>query len=154
MKVILFEKKNNFMSWIISFFTSCDITHAAVMIDGVVYDASESRGGVSKVGSIDVFGGRNVFLYDIDLTDIHLANARLFAHGTVGRKYDWHGVLGWVFGFKGKRKRFYCFEYVWECMRAAGVDIAPKHQISGCDLSAVLGRTEYVGAAEDYIEYK
>lgn len=51
-----------------------------------------------------------------------------------GKKYDWLGVFGWLFGL-GDKNKFYCFDAARHALRAVGIVSDDKHrQISGFDL--------------------
>lgn len=114
--VYLFEP-NGFLGWLITLITGCKYSHSAVSVifeDGqeVIYDASETRGDFNIAdddkylfkGWCKPYRKYIYYEFDGDITPV-IDSLR-------GKKYDWKGVLGWLFKSNDKSK-FYCFEVNW-----------------------------------------
>lgn len=122
---------------IITQVTGCPWSHSAIETGGVIYDSSETRGNFG-VASKNIFrktwlGKRKYVVYEFqgDLSE--------WIRDMSGTKYDWRGVLGWLFGLNC-HKRFYCFEASWWALRHVGIlPTQPQpDRISGCDLEYIM----------------
>jgi len=133
-KLILLEP-DSFLGLIISWITGCKYSHSIVEIDGIMYDSSETRGkfGITdrKVMYDVVHGRRKNVVYTVP-GDLYPWIAEMS-----GTRYDWKGVLGWLFKLNN-HKKFYCFEASWKALLIAGIVEHTPNQISGCDLEKVM----------------
>ena len=118
------------LGWLISVVTRSPFCHAAIEVDGVLWDASESRGYFGRSG-IDVSKRKHVCLeFAGDLSS--------WLDFLQGREYDWIGVLGWLF-HANSRRRFYCFEAAWLALSQCGIAKGSMPtQLSGSDLAAII----------------
>ncbi len=111
-KIALFTvNPRSLISIIIATVTGQPFTHAAFCVEGVWYDASESRG---RFAPLDPKKYKNRFCLIADLpNNFHqpIFYQRLIKK-MLNVEYDYSGVLGWIFGFNGSGKKFYCFEAV------------------------------------------
>lgn len=127
-QIILFEMTaSRGTSWLIAAVTRSMITHAAVVIDGKCFDASESRGDVDEM-DVSLHADRMCYVIDADVNQLDL-----FKH--LGKRYDWHGVFGWLVcrylkKACGKDQSFYCFEFA----HLALTGDMPEGAVSGRDL--------------------
>jgi len=136
-RVAVFEwNPKNLLSWLIALATGCRFSHAAIEIEGVWYDASESRGSFDRA-DLGRLRGRlcRVAAFEGDLSEWLTAMR--------GRQYDYAGVAGWlVCRFVrrgcGHSQRVYCFEAVNAALAAAGRVSCATAAVSGCDLLGVL----------------
>ena len=145
MYVVLFRQNYlNPVSWLIRIVTGSHYTHAAILLDnGDIYDASESRGSVAHNGTISE-KNREVIIFKInDTTENPLEHITPY----IGREYDWKGIIGWLFRIQDK-KRFYCFEFVWEILKVKGIVSTGKKRITANDLIEVLSNASYVGSSK------
>lgn len=121
MKVYLFFP----ISWvglIICLVTKSRFSHAAVEIDGVLYDSSETRAKFGK-SEVDLRSRPHVvFEFEGDMTE-WLASME-------GKRYDWKGVMGWIFNKQDKNK-FYCFETVWSALEHLKIVGPQPDKVSG-----------------------
>ena len=124
------------MAWIILIATGCPLSHAAIEVNGVWYDASETRGTFDKANLQQLWKRPcQICEFDGDLSD-WLRQMR-------GKHYDYHGVIGWLLcRWKNKAcgdsNRFYCFEAANGALQAAGYRGASQAALSGCDLRRAL----------------
>lgn len=94
-------------------------SHAELVIDGVCWSSSARDGGIrDKV--IDLNSGR-WDLVDFPVTQAEREAAHAFFRANKGRKYDWAGILRFVFPFlpHSKSRRF-CFEALGDALGLAG----------------------------------
>lgn len=142
-KIVLFEwTPRSAMAWIILIATGCPFSHAAIEINGKLYDASERRGTLAEA-DVERLRGRpcQVCEFEADLSQ--------WLRKSIGKKYDYTGVLGWMacrfFNRAcGNRHRFYCFETVNDAMKAAGFRGVRRKAVSGCDIrNALPGAPRY-----------
>lgn len=119
-KIYLF-KPVSILGRIISFITRSKYSHAAIEIEGTLYDSSEQRGYFSY-SNIDTNKRQHIY-YDIDgdltdwVRDMHFT------------PYDWVGIFGWLFAADDKKK-FYCFEAVYSAMKHLDETVEDKNQVS------------------------
>lgn len=135
-KLYLF-KPASIIGRIITLVTGTKYSHSAVEFKGVMYDTSESR---ATFGQSDIdLSKRKYVVYDFhgDLT--------LWKIEMSGKKYDWKGVFGWIFGAEDKHK-FYCFESSWAALHRThhAYGNIPK-KLTGEDLEKVMLDFGYVG---------
>ena len=124
------------MGRIITFVTRSRFSHAAVEYNGVLYDSSETRGDFG-VSSVDL-SMRKYKCFEVD------GDLKSWYNRMYGTKYDWKGIVGWVFGFHSK-SRFYCFEAAWDAMYDIGL-VKEQHpdRVSGADILYVfIENTEF-----------
>lgn len=103
-------------------------SHAELVIDDVCWSASARDGGIrDKV--IDLNSGRWE-LVDFPATPAEREAARSFFRANRGRKYDWAGILRFVFPFlpHSKSRRF-CFEAIGDAL-----GLAATHKLTAKDL--------------------
>lgn len=120
------------IGWLISLVTRSPFCHAAIEVDGVLYDSSENR-ATFGVSTIDPSKRRHISLtFGGDLGG--------WLRYMQGKEYDWAGVLGWLFRADSKR-RFYCFEAAWMALRHVGVVRGGlPTQLSGSDLLVLFSQ--------------
>lgn len=76
------------------------------------YSSSPRDGGV-RCKSINIHNGN----WDvIPLPNVSESQVRSYFAKTQGKKYDWLGVLGLVFGLKQNRKKFFCSEWCFNAI--------------------------------------
>ena len=130
-QIILFEMKpTRATSWLIAAATRSMITHAAVMVGGKCFDASESRGDVAEM-DVSLHADRMCYVIDADVDQLDLFKQ-------LGKQYDWFGVFGWLLCRHwskacGKDESFYCFEFAYRAMTGD----SPAGAVSGKDLLAI-----------------
>lgn len=126
--------------------TGSPFSHAAIEYNGVIYDASEERGDFN-VSHIKPETRKHIVIEFAG--DLSGWLARM-----TGKKYDWPGVLGWVFAANSK-KRVYCFEAAWQALKDAGVvsGVQPR-RLSGSDLLAAVIARSSLTTVESIIEAK
>jgi len=148
MYVILVKHKwTSGTGWIIRTVTGSIYTHAAIMTDnGAVYDSSEKKGGVTFRGKLSVFDERQVVIFYVE-SDKEVLYKKI--DKTLGTKYVWKGVFGWLFTAQDKNK-FYCFEYVWEILREIGNTSEVRVRTDANDILKHLSNANYVGKAKDW----
>ncbi|UWZ92565.1 enoyl-CoA hydratase [[Pasteurella] aerogenes] len=82
-------------------------SHYDIETSYTAYSSSPRDGGV-RCKQINVNNGN----WDlIPLPSVTESQVRSYFERTKGRKYDWCGVLGLVFGLKQNRKKFFCSEW-------------------------------------------
>lgn len=132
-KIYLF-KPRGILGEIITLVTRCEYSHSAVEVDGVLYDASETRGEFGR-SDPDIFSGswfrprRKYVVVEFS------GDMSPWLDFMAGAQYDWKGVLGWIFRANDITK-FYCFEATWAALKFAGItktETMPD-RLSGCDL--------------------
>lgn len=110
--IAIFEANlRNPISTIISLITGSCWTHAAVCVEGIWYDSSESRGSFDKL-DINEYSDRWCIVVDIDM------DLSLWLNHMKGKKYNWKGILQFPFTFMFKRDKsqFYCFQTAWDAL--------------------------------------
>jgi len=138
LKIALFEPDwRSPKSLMISYLTKTPWSHAAVEIDGVWYDASESRGDFSQCDVKKKMKGRLAHVWRIG----NRIAVRNKIEENLGTRYEYKGLLGYALSSK-KDKRFYCFELA---MVMALLVKEPKaipmiEQINGLDILGLLGK--------------
>lgn len=110
--------------------TGCEFVHGAIKIDGVWYDASEKRGNFAEMDE-NKYKHRRCVVFELPDSDTDKLKAWLDEHR--GRKYDWSGVLLWIFKHRGDLSKFFCFEAQRSGLRRIGFSIN-KHPLSGCHI--------------------
>jgi len=135
---------NSLIGFIISLVTRSPFAHAAIEYCGVLYDASETRGNFAR-STIDLSQRAHLCLeFPGDLSTWVLEMTM------PPKKYDWIGVLGWLFS-ANDRSKFHCFEAAWSALHAVGIatpinrsprlhqrrDDPPGH-LSGSDLLTMM----------------
>jgi uncharacterized protein YycO len=135
-RVYLFRPQG-ILGWIIALVTFCRYTHSAIEIvyeDGQcdIWDSNERRGEFGLADESILLRSHEVWEFEGDLTP--------WVEKFKGKKYDWAGVIGWIFKADSKSK-FYCFESTWAgLMYYMGFDIDdltyPDH-LSGCTLKVL-----------------
>jgi len=130
-RVLLFEwSPTSLASWLIKIVTKSKYTHAAVQIGTRYYDSSETRGSVGR-RVISTLSNRTCVVLAVEPDGI--VDIGSWVQSQLGRKYDWYGIFGWIFGHQNPED-VYCFEWVWELLDvASGVEPRPN-SISGDDL--------------------
>ena len=159
-KVFLFEKDKSIISRAIAHVSGSPITHSAVYYEGAMFDSSEVRG---KFGRADIKDhlDRKVRVHHIGVSDIQLAQWVVL---NWGKKYDWRGIGGWVmyhlfkrwftFSRNNSKSRVYCHEAVADLIRIVqgGKLKFPVH-VSGDHIKNQLGKPEFVGTLQDYLDH-
>lgn len=103
------------VSKLIMFFSAGYYSHVAIELDGFVFE-SEWYCGVIKT-PVDQWGGSAVKeTLETRLMDPKRDEILSWLNKQVGKKYDWLGVLSFVFGFlKPRMGYFYCSELAAIC---------------------------------------
>ena len=128
MKVVLFKYKwTSIISLLIAIVTGSVYTHAALIVEGCLYEATEDKGEVINTRKLSDFGKREVVVFDLPDPDMF---GRVWAKAQVGRKYDWKGVFGWLLSNED-RKKFYCFEYAYFTIQKTGRALSHLQRVSG-----------------------
>lgn len=141
-RVLLF-KPSTFSGRVICWVTNSDFSHAAVEVDGVLYDSSESR-GTFGVSSIDPSVREHIaYEFTGDLSS--------WVHSMKGKEYDWRGVIGWIFS-RNDRKKFYCFETAWSALVHSEVIFTPQpDRVSGTHIVNALKYYKDIQAMIDHV---
>lgn len=132
-KVYLFYP-NSLKGLIICLVTLSRFSHAAIEYNGTLYDSSETRGsfGISDIKLAE----RKFICKELD------GDLSFWYNRMKGTKYDWKGVLGWIFKFNDT-SRYYCFEAIWEALLDVGIVTLPRpRRLSGGDLLKLLNNTK------------
>lgn len=130
MNKIYLYKPNSFWGRVITFVTRSPYSHTAVEINGIVYDSSETRGTFAQSDIIPQTREHDVFVFDGDLT--------VWLWTMKGKKYDWQGVWGYIFGINNKNK-FYCFETSYSALMFLEIAKAPMpYKVNGNTVKRVL----------------
>lgn len=133
--IAIFEADlTNIVSFSIAMITKTPWTHAAIRVDGIWYDSSETRGYFDEL-IVDDYENRWCIIteFDGDLTN--------WLSSMKGTKYNWKGVYQFPFYFLAKRNEteFYCFQAAWD---AAWYSIYNEHftppKVSGESLKYLM----------------
>jgi uncharacterized protein YycO len=150
MRVVLFKYKwTSLISLLIGIITGSVYTHAGIIINGRVYEATETRGEVCDTGRLKDYKDREITVFDLPDPDMHGTE---WAKAQVGRKYDWKGVFGWVFKNED-RKKFYCFEYVYFTIQKSGMSLPHLNRVSGNTILETMSNERpalFIGKAKDF----
>ncbi|WP_287602726.1 hypothetical protein [Thiothrix sp.] len=136
-KIALFEfTPRSAVAWLILAVTGCPLTHAAVQVDGVWYDSSETRGTFDRA-DLSRLAGRPCQVCEFD------GNLSGWLRDMRGKRYDYRGVAGWLIcRFTGRgcgdMNKFYCFESALSALSAAGHARAVSGAITGCHVRRAL----------------
>jgi len=135
--IVLFDfNLRSLASLLIALVTKSRWSHAAVLVDGVLYDASETR---EKFGRSDIkldsTRGCTIWHLPDDCTGALTHWVGCNTH----RRYDWPGVILWVLGVH-RPDRWYCFEAAMAALHYAGIvkKVECKGSISANDLNETL----------------
>ncbi len=130
-KIYLFYP-SSLKGYFICLVTLSRFSHAAVEVRGVLYDSSESRGYFGE-SQIDTSTRR----YEVWELEGSLIRWRVSMRG---KKYDWKGVIGWIFG-AGSKNKFYCFETAWSALAVLGhVPEEIPNRVSGKTIRRILDK--------------
>lgn len=134
MKIVLFSTMyTSPFSILCSLVTGCSISHGGIIQDGVLYDATFTRGDFNS--SLLKDSNRQVTVYDfpdIDATD--------FINANLGVKYDTLGLLSYPLRIINKtllnsETKMYCFEAVSRLLHEQGMLDSEYHShVSGRNL--------------------
>ena len=136
-RIALFEwTPRSPMAWVILFGTGCIFSHVAIEVNGVWYDASETRGTFAEADVISL-AGRPCQLAEIR------GDASLWLKRMHGKHYDYRGVAGWIAcrlfnAGCGSNHRFYCFEAANDLLKSLGLRGVKRRAVSGCDIRSAL----------------
>jgi len=148
--VIVFEADTSFISKSISKVLKSPYSHAAILINGVLFDASEKRGSVGKDHTLSrTYRGRTIVVYQVQDSSKFMEG---WAQGQVGRSYDYLGVLGWFLRL-GSIKKVYCFEWVLEYLHSSMGFFSnryPKHITAEYIIKRIPSKSVYKGVAESF----
>lgn len=134
---------NKFIGWCIKRKTKGDYFHVGVFADGVRIEDNcapvyEAQAPAKKVVLVPINRYNNnilVDVYGIEVPDI--AHKKIFDYlrKMVGSRYDFRGVLSFIFGFiKQRNSQFYCSELVNKAFRYAGITLSPNDRVSPSEL--------------------
>ena len=104
------------ISLVIALVTKSGYSHGMICVKDVWYDASESRGNFN-VTDRSLYDDRNCIVWDIK--DHKLVEN--FVQQSIGKKYDYKGVIGWIWNKNNDKRRFYCFEACWQALKLVGM---------------------------------
>jgi uncharacterized protein YycO len=112
------------MSRLIRWRTWSKVSHAAwLLADGSVIEAWTS-GGVRHVASLSTrhHPGTTVRIYRVP--GLHSETVEKLLTSQLGKKYDWLGILGFVFRRRTQNQdRFFCSELIYWACRMAGLEL-------------------------------
>lgn len=114
-----------------SIVTLSGYSHAAIEIEGKIYDTTFSRGKFAQSFDKNLFKGRSVLSFHCN--DIDNEKVKKFVSKHYNRKYDTKGLLMWPTGINDPKK-WYCFEAVMECLRHCDKSIKAKNRYSALDI--------------------
>lgn len=128
------------IGFLICLVTRSPFAHAAVMFNGVLYDASESRGDFG-VSSIDPAIRKHFYIeFSGDL--------RGWLERMLPMNYDYPGVFLWLLGIN-RRSKVYCFEAAWHALHDAKVVSGRQpSRLSGSDLLTLAARVDDLAARQ------
>lgn len=132
-KIALFTGTRSLTAAAIRWATNCEFVHAAVQLNGRWYHASETLGCYGALDRMK-YAARKCALYTLPPGEL----AGWHEHMT-GRKYDWPGVLAWLFHHQGDPEKFYCFEAAQLAMAHCGLTVA-EQPVSGCHIHDAFER--------------
>ena len=127
-KVYLYKPKS-FIGYLITWVTKAPYSHAAIEIDNILYDSSETRGNFGKSEIINK--NRKFICYEVE------GDLSVWLESMKGKKYDWSGVIGWIFNVND-RDRFYCFEAVYDALAYLGLTEYTTDRVSSKDIIKIL----------------
>lgn len=99
-------------SSVIALVTKSPFTHAMFALDGVWYDASESRNDFN-LANIELFRQRSRLVFDIELSELQYQKVYEFIQQNLNRKYNWKGIFRFImssFNRRQKQLEMYCFQ--------------------------------------------
>ena len=147
--VLLFFGGNGFVDKEIEHYENSMFTHAAVAIDDK--QIIEAWWDGVRVTTIDGRGPFAIFRADLDA--VLQEDIKMFAVGSVGKRYNYEGLVGFLIEkwMKLKHNPFgsqhsvWCSQLVFECFLASGINLVPGKEaedITPADLanSPVLRR--------------
>lgn len=106
--------------------TRCQFVHAAVSVAGECWHSSEQLGRFDRV-DLAAYAERDCIMFEFE------GDLSQWLEGMKGCRYDWRGVLGWLFRMNNPQ-RFYCFEAAQDALKTAGIIQSGLKRLSGCDL--------------------
>jgi len=110
------QPKATWLDKLISFYTKGPFSHVELIIDGYQYSSSPRDGGVRKVPhKLD----HTVWEY-IELNNIETNKILTFFEETKYAKYDYTGILGFIFLNKDSEKKWFCSEWVTRALIIGG----------------------------------
>lgn len=120
----LLDKLTDF---VVRVFTRGEFSHCEIAVEkqinftdrydcDTVYDcySSSPRDGGVRVKRIDVSDAKTWTL--IPLNDVSENQIKAYFNRTLGKKYDFIGALGVVFGIKQKRSKYFCSEWCFNAI--------------------------------------
>jgi len=127
MQLILFHTKwNCLISVLISVLTLSKYSHAAIVINGAVYDAID--GDFSCIGRIeDIDISRKISLFDISHTVRHDINEEIEAMILNCKRFSYSTIKAYV---KNSEGDIYCFKAVASILNKAGMSIEKTGRIN------------------------
>jgi len=123
-------KPNSIIGLIICIITGSKYSHSAVLINGELWDSSESRGYFGKNTNL---GNREYISFEFK------GNLTLWLLKMKEVEYDWLGVVGWLFKANDKSK-FYCFEASLSALRYCGITNINPNRVTADTLINVFKR--------------
>jgi hypothetical protein len=148
---ISFQKNTgSFVDNLISYFTKSEIIHCELVTtkstkDNAFYGYSSYPGEGVRCGWIGI--DDNWIILPLNKTkfkDLKAQDVKDFYEKTKGRKYDWLGCLGFVFGNHDNPKRYFCSEW---CATVMGIENPSK--ISPAKLYEIVKNSEGTKDAKD-----
>lgn len=126
--ILAFYKGKSIVSKLIRWFTRGDYSHVAVMFnDGFIVEAWHNP---SKVRTISHLGEGHEVGTVVDLYEVHLKDeyaARLECVKSLGLKYDFLGVLGFVARWtKGSKSKLFCSELAMKVCAAGNTPLLER----------------------------
>lgn len=135
---VYFCRSKGLASWIIRTFTMSRWNHGAIEIDGVVWQATASKG----VHVVDLETLAHHY-HDIECVPVEVPNkqaAKDFLRAQLGKPYDWGAVLGMFFRADWHdSESWYCFELIAGALeKGERVMKLPQHRVHARDLWVAL----------------
>jgi len=134
---IHFCKSNNLGGWLIRLFTFSRWNHAAVEVDGLVWD-STARYGV-RVWTLESFHNQWDEIETRELSNINSTN---FLRKQLGKKYDWTALFAFPFRKDWDNPdKWFCSELVMQALISGGYKFThlPAYRITPRDLWILTG---------------
>ena len=130
-------KPTDLVGEIIAWRTNEPWSHAVVIFGDAVYSSIFPK--VLKTNITDTvvsFPPRKGDDFILEVTDDQYNEMLNWCKRQVGKNYDYLSMLGWALGLKQLQTphRTYCFEFCWDTLLAAGLDIRNGNLITGTKL--------------------
>jgi len=126
----------SFLDRLVQYFSGSKYSHAFIICGNMKIEAMAGVG--VREANIYSYGGKwTADLFDIDATEEQQEKMWSYAWGQKGKKYDYSGVMHFVFFWRRQSKyRWFCSELVEAAAREAGISLSGKvpDKTKPCDL--------------------